>query len=209
MGLIETFPSSPQDFYNLLMTHISETTQLGNDDMVAFKNLHCIIHPHYQETGISEDDVEIDLALCTTYEKNPNLPKYKLKIIKDIQEIEGNKVISVSFGTRNTTDIISNSIPDRQAFNTFVKSGWQPTSLESIEDQEASINERPTGHCDHGDSGGSLLYKNSDNTYTLIAVTEAGGYDTTSWTILDPQFIDDAYHQLIKAASTKSEKEDL
>lgn len=207
IGLIEACPSSAQEFFNLLIAHLHNTSPLGHDDMVIYEKLKCIIHPFYQEDDIGEHG-EIDLALCTTYQKEPNLHKYKMKFIKSIAEIQDKKLISVSFGMRNTTDAISNMIPNRQAFNILVKSGEEPTELESIEDQEVSIDERPTGRCDSGDNGGTLLFEDNDGTYSLIAVTEAGspGDATSHWTILDPKFIADAYEQLIKEAPIEIEK---
>lgn len=205
MGLIESCPSSEQDFLDILKAHAINNTQLGDDDMIALEKLKCIIHSSYQEED-EDRPVGIDLALCTPYEKNYDLAKYELKFLRDMEEIQGKKLISVSFGSRNTTDLITNLVPDRQAFDTLV-TAWD-TELEAIKDQEVSISENPTGHCAGGDSGGSLLFKELDDSYSLVAVTTGAG-GSTLWTILDPQFIAEAYEQLIKDGPGEIEKADL
>lgn len=191
IGLIKNCPSSGEDLDNIVGAYVNNKTPLGKDDIVIFEKLKCIIHPSYEN---EDDDINRDLALCTSYEKNHNLSKYKLKFIKDGKELENEKLVSVSFGARNTTNAISNTVPARQAFNTFIESSGVPELLDQSESQNVTIDERPTGYLRPGDSGGTLLYKNSDATYSLVAVTSASGI----WQILDPQFIEEAYAQLVK-----------
>lgn len=203
IGLIESCPSSDEEFGNILGEYIDKNTLLGNDDIITSEKLKCIIHPSYYENG--DYEYESDLALCTSYEKNHDLPKYKLEFIKDGKELEGKELISVTFGTRNRTNVISNSVPDRQAFNTFVKSSLITTHLNNVENKNVAINERPTGHLRPGDSGGTLLFMDNDGRYTLVAVVTLSG----TWVILDRQFIAEAYEQLIKDGPGEVEKADL
>lgn len=204
IGLIESCRSSVEDIDRILGEYVVKNIPLKNDDIVVFEKLKCIIHPSYEnESG--DYEYERDLAFCTTFEKNHNLSKYNLKFINDGKELEDKKLVSVSFGIRNTKNIISNMIPDRQAFNTLIKSSLIPTILEKVESENVAINESPTGDLQHGDSGGTLLFRDDDGKYTLVAVVSTSGF----WVILDPQFIADAYEQLIKEAPEEVEKAEL
>lgn len=211
VGLIETYPSSAQAFFDFLMTILQP---VSNDDIVALKNLKCIIHISYE----NDEKNEIDLALCTTHQKDPNLIRYNVKYIKDITEIQDKVLVSASFEMGKTTEISApfgigkprDIIPNRRAFNTLVKSGRVPTELESVESQEMPINERPTGHWESTDNGAALLFQDDNGLYTLIGVIkERASEDVISYSVFDPQFIANAYEQLIKDGPGEVEKADL
>lgn len=214
LGLIKHCPSSIEEFHNILDTYINNNIQVSNDDIIELEKLKCIIHPSYKtednndEVDSEDNNNQVDLALCTSYKQNSNLPKYELKFIKDVKDLEGKKLISVSFGGRNTTDVISNAFANKQAFNVFVESYYGlPHMLASIEGHDVSIHdhEKPFGNLQPGDSGGTLLYKNDDDTVSLIAAVTL----MDIWVILDPQFLSEAYQQLIEKASSEIEKTEL
>lgn len=221
LGLIEKpFPTF-KDFYDFMQFYINNKHLLDASDKIHFSELKCIVHPSYHndeyinnedendEDKDEEEDNEIDMALCTSYKKNTNIPQYKLKFIENYQDVEETQLVSVSFGIRNTSNALTNMIPARQAFNTLVGQAWkgmEQNNLENIVGPQLSISEKPAGFCESGDSGGTLLFKNDDGTYSLIAVTEGGG-GSTHWAILDKKFIQDAYKQLVQ--ETEIQKAEL
>lgn len=227
LNLIDSPLPTFKDFFNLIQSYVANNHLLKDTDKISFKDLKCIKHPDYKDINDDDDseeeqdnedddneekednDLSRDLALCTSYKKNANIPYYKLKFINDYRDFLKEQLISVSFGIRNrSTNTILNQIPARQAFNVFVQKGWESDTMESMPNSEKSIIEGPTGYCDSGDSGGALLYKNNDSSYSLLAVTEAGG-GGSHWTLLDKYFIEEAYKQLMQETLSEEQKLEL